>query len=1068
MEVIKTLVIGLGSSGIEVCDRVIERIRWELGDVRRAPWVRFLGIETNTTVETDLREMGDLLLLTIPANEYSLLIQKPQDYEEKLHISEWADLDVLRALPSNEVTAGAGNIRMVGRLVFFYRYDEISREVSRRLNELRNLTPAQAMEQRGELLSGENPTLTFVGSIRIFVVGTLCGGTCSGMVGDFGFFLRLLTNPDERIIGMFTLPPPNLTTAVQPKANRFKKNAYTALVELNHYHLVHRKHEPLITFPDGQRVDLSQTPYDHPYLLFPKGVSGKEINSLHQIMADRIFLNIFAPGTDSFRRTVDAPQVSGTKGEDVIRGDRFHRAHVFLNVGIATMEYPAERIIAACTNRQLAYTLRQWNHRTLSDHEINSRLKELGIEWDKLCEWLFHTPSGESIDSAAKRYANEIANLVTSAPEQARHKLNDLRQAFEESGIVPAPPNQVLYRGAVISTCLQNKDHALRQFLIAVRALVGRDLLDYYVGPAALRDLMQKAQDRLQKLLQQHKPDIRDAVDRANRLLERIERCKRSRKLAITGLRRKELSRLRSEFKKALDEEIDQRLKAAALVALRDLPSGQATEQQGLISMLNREVDILKRRLNNLVSRVARQSELFDRDDNQLSRSEPEVAGVKLFRPDPDGTVTEEYHRCLEQSASQGITWQQQRELLAQSILRGWHNLEAHVVPSAKVQPHEDWLYQEFRPHAEDPFPRSLLEPIINEARRPFLQILKADVFEKWWDFYTEPTARAEHAREVVRRVNPSVRVDRFLAERGGRSPIATWSALALPSQGQHRRDFLETIRRVSEFPMDCEETDSPFSYRIIMLQEWHRWPLSGVPDITKPPEGLCTAECGDFPSFHTRKDVAWIPLTDEEVLRLEQARAWLIIGVLCGFVVPRGGALEIERSTGLLGENIWRLPLSLDDAARQIAIIGRDQKGQPLDSVMDVLKHRVSAKRSEYKGDDDAFIRFLADQLRHRGRGSEIPGWDIEEGKRVIVKFCSADEQLRQALMRVNPLPDEEKNRLWKKAGDPKPRGGTYEEPGYYCSICGGSIGKNEEEALQNGWCCYVDPSHCFYNLEL
>nr|BAL56456.1 hypothetical conserved protein [uncultured prokaryote] len=1047
MQVIKALVIGLGSSGIEVCDKVIERVRWELGDVGRAPWIRFLGIETNQTVDTALRDLGDLLLVTIDANEYSALLNGHPAYNERLHLNQWADLDVLRQLPANAVTAGAGNIRMVGRLVFFYRYNDISQQISARLNHLRTLTVGEAMERRGPLLSGENPPLVFNdNSLRIFVVGTLCGGTCSGMVSDFGFLLQLLSNPNDCIIGMFTLPSPNLTAAIEPKAERFKKNAYTALVELNHYHLTHREGEPHIIFPDGRQVDLHGTPYDRPYLFFPRGISDEDIDSLHRMIADRIFLNIFATGTDSAHRDVDAP-----------RGDRFRRAHVFLNVGISTMEYPAERIVAACTNRQLAYTLGQWNRRTLDEAKVRSRLSELGLEWEKLREWLLYFPQleGGSIRNVANSRKDQIVRLAIADVPLARQQLNELRQAFANRGIIPVPPAQELYPGAVVSTCLQNRDYAFQQFQGAVRTLVGRDLVDYEVGPAALRDLMDRARERLTILGGQSNPDISTAAERVDRLLDRLERCQSSRKLLVTGLRGRELNRLQSEFRKALGEEIEQRLTVAVLIALRDQPHAQAGEQQGLISRLTREVDILQRRLNNLVARVARQRELFDRQDHLLSHQEPQVSGVVLFKRDPDGTVSEEYRKCLEEYGGQGYTWGQQRELLAREIISSWSSLIEHVVPQGRIQPGEDWLYLEFNPHVGSPFPPALLGPIIDCAQRPFLRVLRSDVFAKWREFF--PGTHREQVREVVHSMHPSVTVDRSLAERG-RSPIAVWRVIAIPSQGQHREDFLEAVQAV--LPPNCEQVESPHLYRIIVLEEWHRWPLSGVREITMPPNGLCAARCNDFPNFHTRKDVAWTPLTDEEVQRIDEAYRLLVMGILCGYVIPRQGALEIERAQ-TLGEQRWRLPLSLSAAAYRIVIIGRDLDQQELNLVNTVLGQRVESKRSELG--DVGFVRFLIDQLR-RGCGSEIPDWRRQLSERAVVRHCLSDSQLRLALIQVQPLPEEVKKSLWKNAGDPKPKGGFYDKPGYYCTTCGGLIGETEDEAMQSGWCCYVNPDHCFY----
>lgn len=1059
MEVIKTLVIGLGSSGIEVCDLLMERIRWELGDVKRAPWVEFLGIETNETVDTDLREQGDLLLLNLSAQQYSALLSGHQGYEERLRLSEWADYTVLRSLPGNAVKEGAGNIRMVGRLVFLFHYDTISREVSKRLNNLRQLTQTAALDRRGELLNGENPPLEFVGNIRIFVVGTLCGGTCSGMVSDFGFFLRLTALQDERIVGIFTLPPPNLTNAVERKAERYKKNAYAALTELNHYHLVNREGENPIVFPDNRRSDFTQTPYDHPYLVFPSGITRSDIDLMHRTIADRIFLNIFAPRTDSFRRTVDAPQIS----EDDIRGDRYGRAHVFLSMGIATIEYPAERIVAACTARQLAYTLRQWNSRTLNDGEIATRVSEIGLEWETIKGWILKTNTGESLEGVVRSKAEEIVNLSTTSVEKARESLNKLRTAFTNQGLIPLTQSEELSRGSIISACLSNKNYAKNEFVSRLRALIQRDLLDYRIGPAALRDVMRGAKYQLEQIISQPEPDINTTMQRVNNLLNKMEQCSRSRKLKLAGLTAKEKRRLRNELRNALNDEIQQRMKIVVHIVLRDLPSEHREFQSGLASMISTELDAVYRRLNNLANRIAEQYDRFDKEDHDLSYGEPMVSGKVLFVPGHGGTVSAEYRLCLE-SEQQGVSWEQQRDRLAYELVRNWSSLVERVIPPGNTQPQEDWLYRDFHQNSEKPFPRDLIDPVIREARRPFLRILRSDVYEKWWQHYTDRARRNEDARQVVQGVSPTVDVDRLLAEQGGRSPIATWNALAAPSDGAHRDDFFDVIKPL--LPPNCENSESPHPYRVIMLQEWHRWPLSGVKEITVP-NGLCSADCNDFPSFHTRKDVAWTPLTETEIKMVTRLQRLLAIGILCEIVKPFGGFLELTRVALDGGDKPWQFPLSVKSAAHMIVTTGRDVNQNPLSSndAEQILEQRIAQKRQQI-GDDVKFVEFLLNRMRQRF-GSEVSDLSPKLCEDAVIHLCtSQDNDLKRALMQVRPIQEEIKSRLWRRENDPRPRGGYYEKPGYYCSHCGGLIGETEEEALRNGWRCYVNPDHSFYSL--
>ena len=58
--------------------------------------------------------------------------------------------------------------------------------------------------------------------------------------------------------------------------------------------------------------------------------------------------------------------------------------------------------------------------------------------------------------------------------------------------------------------------------------------------------------------------------------------------------------------------------------------------------------------------------------------------------------------------------------------------------------------------------------------------------------------------------------------------------------------------------------------------------------------EGLHAAQCNDFPTFHTRMDVAWTGLSDAEVQALRRAEELVACGVLLGILIPERGALNL------------------------------------------------------------------------------------------------------------------------------------------------------------------------------
>lgn len=1055
MQVIKTFVIGLGSSGLEVCNFLAERIRWELGSVKRAPWVRFLGIETNNAARSPLSDLGDLLLLNIDSTEYSAVLNGSPAYDERYRLSDWIDYDTLRQIPTSDVSGGAGNIRMVGRLALFLRCDELRRNINIRLNHLRRLTPADALEQRGALPSGENPEIIFSagGNVRVFVVGTLCGGTCSGMAADFGFLLRTLLSPDEKTIAMFTLPPKSLTQSDVEHANRYKKNAYMALMELNHYYLSGREGDPPIQFPgETQPIGTDVVPYDLPFLLVPQGITrGEDVKELHQMMSDYIFLNIFAPGAEPFVTVVDIP---------IIRSDKFHRAHAFSSMGIATIEYPAERIIEGCTYRQLAYTLGEWGRRSLTKEKADPIVRSLGVDWEQLRTWLFRAPGNRNLTEITDEYAANLSQLVEDGQiTQARTNLKVLRQAFEEGGAGFTIPDQIVSPGGLYAVCRQNREFVLKQFRERLHRVVRENLLKYEYGPAALRDLMTHTIAALRALSGYKPPVIQDRSKNTDAALTALEKLLQQRP-GFFGRREheKNLERARGNFREALAQEMRSWRDMLTWRGLSDSPS--------LIDECIKEAEILQRRLNHLVQRVLKLQLQCEEEHHRRSREEPQIAGLALFRIGAEGTIAQEYERCLELEGGQA-NYQIARESLARQILYNWNDLLNWVAPEGQLLPKEDWLYQQYQPQRDEPFPAHILQPIIETARRPFLQILQSDVSEKWWEFYPDRVARDEAASSVYRQVQPSLRVDRTIAERG-RNPIPVRSVVAIPPSARYRDELKGAISSAPNFPKaNTRDIDSPYAYRAFVLQEWHRWPLSGVPDIVAP-GGLCDAESSEFRTYHTRNDIAWTPLTELEVTRIDKAFELLTLGVLCGIVEPKRGKLEIKTGQQApWGEVVWKLPLRLSEAARRIAIARMDEDNNSLLNANETLTQRIDSVRRQ-RGSPEDFVEMLVERLRS-GEAEVIPDWQRRRAGNIVALYCLNDEQLARALMQKFPPPQDLQTRLWRAKGTQRPNGGVFAEDGYYCDRCGGWIGKDETEAMHNGWACYVNPDeHRFYQIPL
>ena len=170
----------------------------------------------------------------------------------------------------------------------------------------------------------------------------------------------------------------------------FKKNAYSALVELNHYHLLSCVEKESIAFPGRPFDTTGQQPYDLPYLSMPRTSSAESLREMEGAIADRIFLNAFVPATDPQAETIN---------ESII--DREGHAHIFCAFGLATLEFPAQQVIEACSKRLALNAIRNWTNRALPDAMADARMRDLGLTWAQIRSQLL-TLEGTNLETRLK------------------------------------------------------------------------------------------------------------------------------------------------------------------------------------------------------------------------------------------------------------------------------------------------------------------------------------------------------------------------------------------------------------------------------------------------------------------------------------------------------------------------------------------------------------------------------------------------------------------------------------------------------------------------------------------
>ncbi len=593
--------------------------------------------------------------------------------------------------------------------------------------------------------------------------------------------------------------------------------------------------------------------------------------------------------------------------------------------------------------------------------------------------------------------------------------------------------------GIVFSHFLKEKKKIMNKFREILENIIREVFLDYEKGPVFLKELL----ERLLKKVRDLKTEIPSNVnptdkDKIKNIALNLEKATKSTKLKMFFVKNKVISKLKSKLEELLKKEEKSLLKKVVKDAIINDYEFAGENAPGVLSYLEAELDKLYRFLEKLYNRISDQRILFENKEKEITKKIRSGYGVILFDKD-----IEEYKIYLEKRY--GTDYLIARDKAAVEILKNWKNLLDIVL---KYQENKGWL--DYDDKKDLPFPDNILEPLINKAREIFIDIVKSDVFEKWKEFYSTIDERKTIAKELIDKVKYSIEVISHRVEEGGRAPIAKMEILVIPNTpSPMRTEFLDEIKKSRNYSKNFKEIESPYNYRIFIIRELIRWPIRAASGITEPENSLYSdsLKCNDFPTFHTRKDVNWIPLNTQELQRIKEIKRTIILGVLFDKIEIKHGKLVIN----LKDEN-FELPLDIDKATFEII---KDDKG-----IIKKLQKNIEYLREDLG--DSKFIQEILDKIK-MGKGNEIYNWDGKEIEKLIMEYITQDKSLSKELMKIKPIDEKTKEKLYKKKGDPKPKGGEYDKDGFYCVDCGGLIGYTEEEALQNKWECVN--GHQFYD---
>ncbi|MEZ4560806.1 MAG: tubulin-like doman-containing protein [Caldilineaceae bacterium] len=258
------MVVGVGGMGTNTVRAVKRRFRNVWGGDQLPGMIQLLALDTEPLVNRldqeplfadEFAYMGKFDATRLVAN----LDQHPE-------IERWWNYP---SIPLGYIHNGAKQLRPIGRLCFFRNYVTFKQLLETKLTNLDKIRDMEAAQNRG---------FPVVGNYQlIYVVGSLCGGTGSGMFMDTVHSIRARVRNNARIVGIFYLPDVlenEISSDLQRR--RIRANAYAALKELNYFQETQQFRE---LYPSEQR-ELPDTPYTPFDFIFLVGRTNRDGRSL--------------------------------------------------------------------------------------------------------------------------------------------------------------------------------------------------------------------------------------------------------------------------------------------------------------------------------------------------------------------------------------------------------------------------------------------------------------------------------------------------------------------------------------------------------------------------------------------------------------------------------------------------------------------------------------------------------------------------------------------------------------------------------------------------------------------
>jgi hypothetical protein len=434
-----SLVVGVGGTGLKVVSAVRERIKTHPDPAVRTPRFQFLLIEADAN---DLHDRKRQQLFTAG---------------EQIDLSGAVTRDMIRRLEHNapdthkwwpypfdpqSVTNGCGAVRAAGRLALSRDARTVWDKISQALVTATNIAQAR---------TGQDGV-----QIKVVLVGSMCGGTGSGILLDLAYMIREIAgggieglSPDAPVaISAYLLTPeallkePNVRGLIR---ERVYSNGYAFLLELDN---LNRRNGFSASYHGSVTVGpIYQVPFDYCYLMGAGNGVGTvpNLDVIENMVADAVFIELastLAVNASSAMRNVE---VLGTPINRADAQETYHtRMLRYSSACVASLRYPGAEV-AALASAWAAQRLSD-EHLLVNPRDLHTRADGLGtsalaaagvVDLDAIRELLKKNADAEAPVLAMSRARSGGQKLqvqtVENQLQSARTRLTQTRQRLDDA-----------------------------------------------------------------------------------------------------------------------------------------------------------------------------------------------------------------------------------------------------------------------------------------------------------------------------------------------------------------------------------------------------------------------------------------------------------------------------------------------------------------------------------------------------------------------------------------------------------------------------------------------------------